>query len=73
MFTLMQHGYHSLVCQLYHANKHKTFTFGYDKVFADPIVYNENVEFLYSVSAFHAGERKGAMDMTRRLLASDTL
>lgn len=65
MFTLMQHGFHSLVCQLYHANKHKSFKFSFDKVFADPIVYNENVEFIYSVSAYYAGEREGAMAMTR--------
>lgn len=73
MFTLWKNGHHSLVTALYDAFQHKEFSFHPDKVFIDPIVYNDNREFLFAQSAFHVGRFDEALDMTLKLVNSDVL
>ena len=53
--------------------KNKKFSFSHDKVFIDPVVYQGNFEFLYSVSAYHIGELKEAFQITESLVNMDTL
>lgn len=53
--------------------KNKKFSFSHDKVFIDPIVYQGNFEFIYSVSGYHIGEWEEAFRITETLVNMDLL